>query len=154
MALAVSLHVLFVVIWVGGMFFAYSALRPIAASQLEPPVRLALWVGVFGRFFPWVWVSVLTVVGSGYWMIFAAFGGMKGVGPHIHAMSGLGLLMTVIFLFVFFVPYRRLKAAVSAQDWPAGGNALGTIRGLIGLNTVLGLATVVVGAGGRLFPIG
>ena len=51
MGLAVLLHVIAAVIWVGGMFFAYMFLRPVAASQLEPPARLTLWEGVFGRFF-------------------------------------------------------------------------------------------------------
>jgi len=57
--LTLILHVLSVIIWVGGMFFAYMCLRPIAASQLEPPVRLQLWVGVFGKFFPFVWLAVI-----------------------------------------------------------------------------------------------
>ena len=36
----VMLHVLAVVIWVGGMLFAHMQLRPVAADQLEPPVSL------------------------------------------------------------------------------------------------------------------
>ena len=43
MAIAIALHLLAAVIWVGGMFFAYMALRPAAASLLEPPLRLPLW---------------------------------------------------------------------------------------------------------------
>ena len=38
-------HVAGIVIWVGGMFFAWMCLRPVAATQLEPPVRLMLWAG-------------------------------------------------------------------------------------------------------------
>ncbi|KAG1694742.1 Bifunctional purine biosynthesis protein PurH [Nymphon striatum] len=52
MSIALSLHVLAVVIWVGGMFFAHQALRPAAVSTLEPPLRLQLWVATFKRFFP------------------------------------------------------------------------------------------------------
>ena len=52
-------YVVAVVIWVGGMFFAYTILRPVAAaSQLEPPARLTLWAGVFAGFFPWVWSAI------------------------------------------------------------------------------------------------
>ena len=54
MNVSLFLHVMGVVVWVGGMFFAYMALRPVAASVLEPPQRLTLWAGVFGKFFPWV----------------------------------------------------------------------------------------------------
>ena len=148
---AVLLHVIAVVIWVGGMFFAYMALRPVAASLLEPPQRLPLWVGVFGRFFPWVWVSIGVILATGLWMIFAVLGGMGAVALYVHAMFGLGLLMMLIFLHVFFASYGRLKRAVAAQDWPAGGKALAQIRMLVGINTLIGLLTIAVGAGGRYF---
>ena len=60
--LLLFLHVAAVTIWVGGMFFAYVCLRPVAAMQLEPPARLRLWRGVFGGFFPLVWASVVVIL--------------------------------------------------------------------------------------------
>jgi uncharacterized membrane protein len=149
MGLAVLLHVIAAVIWVGGMFFAYMFLRPVAASQLEPPARLTLWVGVFGRFFPWVWASIAVILASGFWIIFAVYGGMGAVGLYVHAMLGLGVLMMLIFFHVFFAPYGRLKRAVAAQDWPVGGKALSQIRVLVGINTLIGLLTLAIGAAGR-----
>ena len=149
MGLAVLLHVIAAVIWVGGMFFAYVFLRPVAASQLEPPARLTLWAGVFGRFFPWVWASIAVILASGFWMIFGVYGGMGSVGLYVHAMLGLGVLMMLIFFHVFFAPYGRLKRAVAAQDWPAGAKALSQIRMLVGINTLVGLTTFAVGAAGR-----
>jgi uncharacterized membrane protein len=147
--IAVLLHVLAVVLWVGGMFFAYVVLRPVAASQLEPPVRLPLWAGVFGRFFPWVWLSIAVILATGFWLIFGAYGGMGGVRGHVHTMLLLGIIMMLIFMHVFFAPYGRLKRAVAAQDWPAGGKALGQIRMLVGINTLIGLVTIAVASGGR-----
>ncbi len=149
MGLAVALHVIAAVIWVGGMFFAYVCLRPVAASALEPPARLKLWVGVFGRFFPWVWASILVILASGFWIIFGVYGGMGNVGLYVHAMLGLGILMMLIFLHVFFAPYARLKRAVAAEDWPAGGKALSQIRLLVGINTLIGLLTLAIGSAGR-----
>jgi len=149
MASAVLLHVIAVVIWVGGMFFAYMFLRPVAATQLEPPVRLRLWAGVFGGFFTWVWASILAILATGFWMIFGFYGGMAGVGLYVHLMLGLGIVMMLIFFHVFFAPYGRLKRAVAAEDWPAGGKALSQIRMLVGINTLIGLATIAIGAGGR-----
>ncbi len=149
MGSAVLLHVIAVVIWVGGMFFAYMVLRPVAAAQLEPPVRLKLWAGVFSNFFPWVWVCVTVVLLTGLWMIFAVFGGMGKVGLYVHAMLGLGILMMLIFAHVYFAPFKRLKRAVAAKDWPAGGKALSQIRVLVGINTTIGIVTIAVGAGGR-----
>ena len=46
-SLLLTLHLLAAVIWVGGMFFAYACLRPVAASLFEPPQRLTLWRSVF-----------------------------------------------------------------------------------------------------------
>ena len=149
MPLLISLHVLFVVVWVGGMFFAYMAMRPAAAATLEPPQRLPLWAATFQRFFPWVWVSVILILASGLLMMFRYFGGMAGAALYIHAMFGLGLLMMLIFLHVFFAPYQRLKRAVATQDWPAGGKALNQIRQLIAINLSLGLLTILVATVGK-----
>ena len=75
-AVSIVLHLLSAVVWVGGMFFAYMFLRPVAASQLEPPVRLQLWVGVFNKFFPFVWLALLFLPLTGYLMIFEICGNM------------------------------------------------------------------------------
>lgn len=150
-SLLIALHVLSAVIWVGGMFFAYVCLRPVAATQLEPPVRLTLWVGTFGKFFPWVWASVILLPLTGYWMLFGLFGGFANAPIYIHLMNGIGIIMILIYLHVFFAPYRRLKQAVLKQDWPTGGQKLGQIRKLVGFNTLLGVITVAIASGGRYF---
>ena len=147
MIVAEFLHILGITVWVGGMFFAYMALRPIAASVLQPPQRLPLWDGVFRKFFFWVWLSVLLVLGSGLYMM-----AVIGKPPvYVTLMAVLGIAMMLIFAHVFFVPYKRLKRAVAAADWPAGGAALGQIRMLVGANLILGLVTMVTGALGPLF---
>jgi uncharacterized membrane protein len=145
-------HVLGVVVWVGGMFFAYMALRPVAASVLEPPQRLSLWAGVFGKFFPWVWTSVALILGSGLHML-VKLGG--AAAPHyVLTMLVLGVVMMLIFAHVFFAPYKKLKRAVGQQDWKAGGAALGQIRKLIAINLSLGLLTIAVVFVGRALMLG
>jgi uncharacterized membrane protein len=140
--LSLFLHVVSVVVWVGGMFFAYMALRPVAASMLEPPLRLALWAGVFGKFFPWVWASVALILATGLHMLMV-FGG-SAAPYYALAMLVMGVAMMLIFAYVFFAPYEALRRAVGAQDWKAGGAALAQIRRLIGINLSLGLATIAV----------
>jgi uncharacterized membrane protein len=147
MTLSLFLHVLSVVVWVGGMFFAYMALRPVAAGVLEPPQRLTLWAGVFDKFFPWVWVSVVLILLTGLHML-TVFGGASAP-LYALAMLVLGVAMMLIFAHVFFAPYKKLKRAVAAQDWKAGGAALGQIRMLIGINLSLGLLTIAVVFVGR-----
>lgn len=151
MPFALALHVLSVVIWVGGMFFAYMALRPVAATVLEPPQRLTLWNGVFGRFFPWVWGAIITILMSGYWMLLGPFGGFANAPVFVHIMNGLGLIMMLIFMHVYFAPYQKLRKAVAAQSWAEGGKALAQIRVMVGINTLIGVTTVLIAAGGRYF---
>lgn len=149
MSIALALHVLSAVIWVGGMFFAYVALRPVAAALLEPPTRLTLWRAVFSKFFPWVWIAVTFILLSGYWMIFGGYGGMAKAPLYVHVMHGLGLIMVLIYLHVFFAPYRKLSKAVNDSQWPAGAAALNQIRVLIGVNLLIGLITITVATAGK-----
>jgi uncharacterized membrane protein len=150
MAIYLTLHLLSVVVWVGGMFFAWMVLRPVAADQLEPPARLKLWRGVFGRFFPWVWASILLIIASGTMMIIL-LGGMGNVSLSVHIMLTLGALMMLIFFHVFFAPYRRLRRSLDDGDIPGAGQQLASIRKLVGFNTLLGLITITIAVAGRYY---
>jgi len=146
MIVAKFLHILGFIVWIGGMFFAYMALRPVAASQLEPAQRLPLWYGVFAKFFPWVWAAVTLILASGLFMM-----AKMGKPPlYVLAMFVIGLVMMLIFGHIFFAPYKRLHRAVDTQDWKTAGTALGIIRKLIGINLILGLITTAIGALGQL----
>src|SRR5262245_30214600 len=151
MALLVALHVLAAVIWVGGIFFAYMILRP-SAGSLEPPVRLALWRRVFGRFFPWVWACVVVLLASGYAMLFLHFGGFGGAGLHVHVMQATGILMMLLFLHLYFAPWQRFSRATDAGAWQDAAAQLGQIRRIVAINLVLGLVTIAAGASGRFWP--
>ena len=140
MRVALFLHLVSDVVWIGGMFLAYLAVRPAALEALEPPQRLRLWAGIFRRFFVWVWAAVLLILVSGLWMM----GKMSPVPANVQAMAGIGIVMMAIFLHVFFAPFARLKRAVAAEDWKAAGAALNQIRILVGVNLVLGFATIAV----------
>ena len=148
MNIANPLHVLSVVIWIGGMFFAHMALRPVVSAQLQPPVRLLLMQAVLGRFFPWVWICVLIILGSGMWMIFTVYGGFAGLAIHVHVMVALGLIMMLVFGYIYFFPYKRLCKLVRTEAWPGAGDSLAQVRRLIGFNLVLGLITVLISTGG------
>lgn len=143
-----TLHILATVIWVGGMFFAYLVLRPVAAQALEPALRLRLWTGCFARFFPWVFAAIVVLLVSGLWLI-GTYGGMGKVGLHVHLMLTIGLVMMALFLHLFFAPYKRLKQAVQTEDWTAGGRYLAQIRLFIGINLSLGLITILIAVYGK-----
>jgi uncharacterized membrane protein len=125
------------------------ALRPVAAQILEPPVRLELWLQSFKRFFLWVWIAVIILPLSGYWMIMQIWGGFSVIGVDLKLMHAIGWVMIVIFMFVFFVPYRRMRLALAANDLKNGAAALALVRKLVALNLTLGLVVTIIAGAGR-----
>ena len=142
MQIARWLHLLGVIVWVGGMFFAHMALRP-AVTALPPPQRLPLLAATLGRFVAWVGVAVVAILGSGGFMLHVV-GGFAQAGFAVQAMTALGVVMAIVYAFIVAAPLRRLRSAVAAGDWPAGGAAMATVRQLVALNLVLGLVTITV----------
>jgi uncharacterized membrane protein len=145
MTIALFLHVLSDVVWIGGMFLAYMAVRPAVVEVLEPPQRLKLWNAIFRRFFPYVWASVALILGTGFFML----GMLPRVPLYVISMAVIGILMSAIFAYIYFVPFGALKRAVAAEDWKSGGAALGAIRMLVGTNLLLGLLNLAVAVLGR-----
>ncbi|MBY0439622.1 MAG: CopD family protein [Burkholderiales bacterium] len=144
-----TLHVLSIVVWVGGMVFSHFFLRP-ALVQLEPPVRLRLMHDVLGRFFRVVLVASLLTLASGIWMIGRVAKQLVQSGARFEmplawtVMAVLGTAMVAIFLHIRFALYRRLDRAVAASDWAAGAAALAQIRTWVAINLGLGVLVLVV----------
>ncbi len=139
--LLVLFHMLAVIVWIGGMFFAHVCLRPVAAAQLPPPQRLPLLAAVLGRFFTVVGWALVLLWGSGI-IRFAQVG--AAVPASWMAMAGIAALMTVILALIVFRFHRAMVAAVAASDWPQAGAAMNTIRQLVLTNLLLGVLTVAV----------
>jgi uncharacterized membrane protein len=143
-----TLHVLAIVVWMGGMVFAHFFLRP-ALAQLEPPLRVRLMHDVLGRFFKAVLVASLLTLLSGVWMLgrvakqVVQSGGSFEMPLAWTVMAVLGLAMVAIFMHIRFALYKRLSRAVAASDWPAGGVALGQIRLWVSVNMALGLVVLL-----------
>ena len=144
-----AVHVLAVLVWVGGMAFAHFFLRP-SLAVLEPPQRVRLMHAVLGRFFGAVLVAIVLILGSGVWIIgrvaklTVQSGASFSMPLDWTVMTGVGLLMVAIFGHIRFVLFKRLDRAVQASDWPAGGVALAAIRQWVAVNLALGLALVAL----------
>ncbi len=137
-AIAIALHVIAAVVWVGGMFFAYVVLRP-SSDALEPPQKLTLWAGVFKRFFPWVWMAVILLITTGYWLMLNWFNGFGSSPGYVHLMHILGWVMALLFVFLYYKPYPAFKAAIASENWPGAAAQVGKIRTIILINLILGL---------------
>jgi uncharacterized membrane protein len=143
------LHVLSIVLWIGGMVFAHFFLRP-AAMQLPPPQRVPLMHAALQRFFAAVLVSIAVVLATGLWMIGRVAKETVQAGLAFNMpldwtiMATLGLVMMAIFGHIRFALFKRLSKAVAAQDWPAGGAALASIRTWVSVNLAIGVVIIVL----------
>lgn len=142
-----AVHLLCVVLWVGGMAFAHFCLRP-AVVALEPPARLRLLHAVLQRFFNIVLGATALIVVSGLWMIgrtakqAVQSGGSFSWPADWLLMTVLGLFMVALFGHIRFVLFKRMDCAVTAADWPAAAAAMAAIRRWVGVNLALGLALI------------
>lgn len=143
-----ALHGLAATIWVGGMFFAYVILRP-ASSALEPGLRLTLWAGVFQRFFLWVWLAIVVLLGTGYWLVFNAFGGFSASPFYVHLMHIGGLIMVLLFFYLYFRPRIKFNKHVKSQAWPEAASAMNAMRQIVLANLILGCLLITVVYAGR-----
>ena len=147
LAVLKAVHVLAVVLWVGGMAFAHFFLRP-SLAVLEPAQRVKLMHAVLGRFFAAVLWAAGLILASGVWVIgrvakqAVQSGGSFAMPLDWSVMSVVGVLMIAIFGHIRFVLYKRLDRAVQAGDMVAGGAALASVRQWVGVNLALGLALV------------
>ena len=142
-AILKTLHVLGVILWIGGMAFSQFSLRP-SLVLLDAPARVKLMHEVFRRFFAIATVASLVVVISGAWMMGQLAQANIEPPPAWKAMAVLGVVMLVVFGYVRAVLFRRLGDAVERQDWPAGAAVLASIRRCIIANLALGLSIIVI----------
>lgn len=155
-----TLHLLSIIVWVGGMVFAHFFLRP-ALAALSPPQRLPVMRAVLQRFFAAVLVASVTALVTGLWMIgrvakqVVQSGGQFHMPFHWWAMAVGGILMVALFGHIRFVLFRRFDRAVTAAEqapaadgkgstWNAAAGALASIRQWVTVNLALGLLIVVV----------
>ena len=148
MIIAVALHVLAALIWVGGLFFILLILRP-ASIRIEPPQRFRLFAKVFSRYFPWVWGAIALLLITGYWMLFSRLGGFAEAGLHVHVMQALGIAMMLIFAQLYHTPYKRFRAAVEEENWAKTNYQANRMRRAIRWNLLLGLIVFIVATTGR-----
>ncbi len=150
MSVVIALHALAAVIWVGGMFFAYFCLRP-ALGVLEPPAPMRALRGILQRFLIWVAVSVVVLLATGYWALFAIYDGFAGLPLHVNIMQGVGWVMILLFGHLYFAVWPKMRRAVDSEDWQGAVKPHDTIRRIIEINLALGICTVLVAAGGRFW---
>jgi uncharacterized membrane protein len=98
-----------------------------------------------------VWASIVLLLVTGYSILFRSFGGFAGAPLHVNVMQGIGIVMMLLFLHLFFAPWRRFSRAVEKKAFPEAAKQLAQMRRIVAINLALGLLTVAVGASGRFW---
>ena len=137
--LITAIHLLCVVLWIGGTAFILITLRP-AAAALEAPARLALHGAVFRRFFRLVWQIMPMAIIAGLLLRILSYSHQPVPWP-VSLMQGLGVLMGAIFVGMALVPARRFQAKLA--DGTATAEDMIPIRRLLLLNLVLGTIILI-----------
>lgn len=112
--------------------------------QLQPPQRLPLWAEALTKFFRWVWLSIVVLWLTGVGLI-TQLG--SPLPTYVHIMIALALAMTVLFVLVFFMPFRLLKKRCLEHIWSEAAKSLNQIRITVATNLVLGGIILIVASG-------
>ncbi len=148
-AILKTIHLLSIIVWIGGMAFAHFFLRP-AVATLKTPERVRLMHAVLGRFFHAGLVAGGLALGSGVWMMGRIAKQTVQAGAKLNlplewmVMAGLGVVMMIIFGYTRFALYPRLTRAVTAAAWPAGDATLASIRTWLMVSLAIGTVIVAV----------
>lgn len=123
------LHILFTIVWIGGMIYSLIFLKPALREILPEESRGKFLKSVLSRFFVAVWLSIIVIfiTGMGLW-----HGYRKDFSEntlfHIKLFS-FGL-MVVIFSYIYFLLFKRNKIA--------------PIPNLISINLILGILILMI----------
>ena len=141
--IAITAHILAVIIWIGGMFFGFVAVRP-AMKGLDMLAAARFWCTVLSRFLPWVWAAIVVLLASGIYMVFNGFGGFGELPWFVQFMMGIGIFMMMLAGHLTFSAFKKLRRAVAGNDEALAAKALRQIKVIMDVNLVLGLTIVVV----------
>lgn len=148
MTVVFPLHILAIIVFLGGLFFATVVFQPLARG-LDSETASSLWQPMLSRFFAWGWVSLLLILATGISLVFLKFGGYSGT-PMIHrANMAIGIPAIALFVYVFFGPWQQYRRTTLRRDWTAAHKAITRLQVVMRIILVLGLVAAVVSAAGR-----
>ena len=146
--LAQGLHAVAATLWIGGIFFAFVALRPAAQEVLQARGRLHLWRAAYRKFFRLVWLLITMLLATGYYQLFFRFAGFANSQPYLHLMHTIGLIMVVAFCYLYFSLYGKLCRLIDTEDISAASDTLKKMRPVMATNLFLGIVITAVGVCG------
>lgn len=113
--IARALHVLAVLMWIGGVGFVTCVVMPFIRHNHQPAERLVAFHKIEGRFAPQARLWVLLAGASGFWMVHRAQMWDRFADPRfwwMHAMVGLwAMFAAMLFVIEPLFLHRRMREA-------------------------------------------
>ena len=136
--LVTAIHLLCVVLWVGGMAFLLLTLRP-SVTAIDPTARLVLQGAVYRRFFRTIWQVMPMAIVSGLLLLILSYS-HQSLPWEVMVMQTGGVVMAAIFIGMVLVPNKRFQAKLAAGT--ATAEDVAPIRRLIWVS--LGIGTIIL----------
>ena len=147
MSLAFTLHILAVIVWLGGLFLCVVSLP--GTRDLDAGIAMSLWHRTLSRFFAWAWVSLLLILATGMGMVFLKFGGFADI-PILHQVNrAIGIPAIALQGYLYFGPWRQFRRAMSRHDLTNAQKDIARVRVVMAVILTLGLVATAVSAAGR-----
>ncbi|MFT8419782.1 MAG: hypothetical protein ABF636_13285 [Acetobacter sp.] len=112
-SLVLALHLISIIMWVGGGAYAAIVLRP-SLSLLDQTQRNSVHLQTMARFFKGLTHAIPTALITG-WLLVLHEGGFANAPWTTNAMQLLGLIMAVLFVRMYMGTYQKLRRAIRPQ---------------------------------------
>ncbi|GAA4772169.1 hypothetical protein GCM10023219_19030 [Stakelama sediminis] len=117
-----ALHVLAVLLWIGGVAFVTLVVMPSIRAENLPEKRLEAFHRLEGRFAPQARIWVLLAGASGFWMVYRWQMWGRFTDPHfwwMHAMVAIWVIFAAMLFVIgpLFLHRRRTKSGNSAPTF-------------------------------------
>jgi uncharacterized membrane protein len=150
MSVALPIHIVATVVWLGGLFLLSAVLQP-SIRHFDSKLVLSVWSQTLGRFLAWGSVSLIVIVATGIALVNLRFGGFSGM-PTAHRWNMvLGIPAIALYAYLCFVPWQRYRRAMSRGDSKAAETSVRAIRRIMAVVLALGLAASVVSAAAHYY---
>ena len=140
-----AFHIAAMAIWIGGTAYALVVISP-SLGLLDPTPRANVHLQTLRRFFRLVWHVMPIVLLTGWAMLIGKEGGFAHAPWFVNTMQTIALVMTALFVWSVFGPYRRLRRAIRPT-----AAMFDSVRGLLITIFGLGVLTILVASLGH-FP--
>ncbi len=142
LAIARAIHVLAVLLWIGGVAFVTTTLLPACRERADPAERIALFESLEHRFAWQARLTTLAAGGSGLWLAYRLDAWWRFTTPDGWWMHGMVALWAVFSLMLFVLEPFVLRRWFAVQARREPQRVFGRIERMHRLLLGLSLATV------------